>query len=522
MSDDAPAKTKLAHQRIRWWPAVFIIVATTIAVTIVRTHPDWPFQRRNQATAYALIPAFALLVVWWSFLSRAPGRVRLPVTFGILAVLVALPAVFRIRGVSGDLVPILEPRWAGSGSSVQTVQNAATAPTNLTEVLRPDFPQFLGPNRNAVLPGPGLETNWMAHPPAVVWRQRIGAGWSGFSIVGDRAFTQEQRGEDECVVCYDLTTGRELWRHADQARYDTTLAGEGPRATPTVAGGRVFTLGATGILNCLDMESGRLIWSHNIIEDAGSEVLDWGMAGSPLVLETNVVVSAGGTRNKSLIAYRASDGQIAWAAGSALASYSSPFLATLAGVRQILVFNDGFITSHDATTGAVLWEYPWGVNYQHVAVPIPVGTNRVVFTAGYGAGCEMLEIELRPNGRLAPRSVWKTKKMKAKFANPVARDGFLYGLDDGILACVDLQDGSQRWKEGRYGHGQGLLIGELYLLMSESGELVLLRPTPEAPNELARFRVFNSKTWNTIALSGDLLLVRNDTESACLRLTLTQ
>ena len=149
-----------------------------------------------------------------------------------------------------------------------------------------------------------------------------------------------------------------------------------------------------------------------------------------------------------------------------------------------------------------------------------VASNRVLFSSGYGVGAQLLEFSQGPTGTLSAQLVWKSPRMKAKFAHIFARDGSLYGLDDGILACVNLADGSQRWKEGRYGHGQGLLVGALYLLMAESGEIVLLRPTPEAPNELARLRVFNSKTWNPIALSGDVLLVRNDQEAVCLKLPL--
>ena len=195
-------------------------------------------------------------------------------------------------------------------------------------------------------------------------------------------------------------------------------------------------------------------------------------------------------------------------------------MATLAGRRQILAYNHRHITAHDAADGAVLWEYPWGRGYPHVAVPVVAGPDRVLFSAGYGVGSELLEIKPAADGRLAAERVWQSLKLKAKFANPVARDGFLYGLDDGVFTCLDLRDGAPKWKEGRYGHGQGLLVGDLFLLMAENGELVLLRPTPAGPGELHRFRVFSSKTWNPPALAGDLLVVRNDLEAVCLRVPL--
>jgi outer membrane protein assembly factor BamB len=233
-----------------------------------------------------------------------------------------------------------------------------------------------------------------------------------------------------------------------------------------------------------------------------------------------VIIHGGESGRRSLFAFRAEDGQPAWSAGEFDPSYASPSLATLAGVPQVLAFNHRRISAHDPATGATLWEHPWGNGNVVCSSPVLVGSNRVVFSSGYGYGAELLEISQNETGRFSVGRVWKSPRMKAKFAHLFARDGFLYGLDDGVFACVDLHDGSQRWKEGRYGHGQGLLVDDLYLLMAESGELVLLRPTPDSPDELARVRVFGAKTWNPIALVGDLLLARNDQEAACLRLKL--
>ncbi len=454
---------------------------------------------------------------WW------PALLIVAVAALVLGLVGLGAATLRIRGVSGDLLPILEPRWAQSAlPSSESPTNWQEAATSPTASPHPDFPQFLGPNRTATLTGVALDSDWKSRPPTVLWRQPIGAGWSGFAAVGDRALTQEQRGDQESVTCYELRSGRLLWMHGDAAHYTTTIAGVGPRCTPTVISNRVFTVGATGILNCLDLASGQLIWQRNLADDAGAKMPEWGFAGSPLCLDGLVIVSAGGQPDRSLLAYRAESGELAWAAGSAPVNYSSLFVTELAGVRQILAFNGRRITAHDAVAGTVLWEYPWGIGQPHVAVPVVAGANRVVFSSGYGVGAELLEIRRQTDGALTATRVWQSRRMKAKFANLVARDGFLYGLDDGILACLDLADGSQRWKEGRYGHGQGLLVGEHFLLMAEKGELVLLRPTPEAPNELHRFHVFNSKTWNPIALAGEYLLVRNDLEAACLRIAVAE
>ena len=321
------------------------------------------------------------------------------------------------------------------------------------------------------------------------------------------------------MVACSLETGAQLWVHADAARYSTTIAGEGPRATPTVVSNRVFTFGATGILNCLDLANGQRIWSRDVVKDSGGNVPQWGATSSPLIVDDLVIVHGAEGGSHSLFAFRADDGTSVWQGGTS-PSYSTPLLATLAGVPQVLAFNDGSISGHDPKSGATLWQRAWGNGNVVCASPLVVSSNRVLFSSGYGVGAELIELTKKTNGGLAAERVWKSIRMKAKFAHMFVRDGCVFGLDDGMFACVDLKDGSQKWKEGRYGHGQGLLVGELYLLMAESGELVLLRPTPEAPNELARFRVFHSKTWNPMALAGDLLLVRNDCEAVCLRLPL--
>jgi outer membrane protein assembly factor BamB len=341
-------------------------------------------------------------------------------------------------------------------------------------------------------------------------------------VVGARALTQEQRGPNECVTCYDAASGKLLWLHSDEARYFTTLAGEGPRCTPTVVRHRVYTLGATGLLNCLDLETGKAVWQRNMATDARTHTPEWGFSGSPLVFENLVVVIAGGTEHRSVLAYHKDSGDLVWSAGNAPASYASPALLTLDAHPQIVAFNAQRITAHDPLSGQVLWEHPWPGSMPRVANPVQVDAHRVLFSSGYGVGAELVAVA-RTNGQSwEARAAWHSRRMKAKFANPVMRQGHLYGLDDGIFACLDLSDGNQPWKEGRYGHGQGLLVDDLFLLMAESGELILLRPTPEAPNELHRIRVFGGKSWNPIALAGDLLLVRNDREAAALQLALAE
>lgn len=512
-------ETTTNRRGIRWWPALVVMLAAGALILWVRTRSDWPFQKRNLTTAQIVIVTGALLLVWWTFLSRAPKRLRLAVTFSLIGATALGAALFRVGGVTGDLLPILEFRWAQPARPQVTTPTAVAAPPD-SIVGSGDFPQFLGPDRNGILPGLRLDTNWIGHPPVLIWRRPVGAAWSGFVIVSNLCLTQEQRGPEECVIATSLSNGEPIWSHADPVRYQTTIAGEGPRATPTVVSNRVFTLGATGRLNCLELASGRLLWSQDVIADSGAKIPSWGCASSPLVVNDLVMVHGGEGVGRSLFAYRIPDGKAAWVGGTTDASYASPVLATLAGAPQVVAFNDGSVSGHDPATGTTLWERAWGNGNVVCASPVVVSSNRVLFSSGYGVGAELLEITRSPSDKLAVKQVWKSIRMKAKFSHLYVRDGFLYGLDDGIFACVNMADGSLRWKEGRYGHGQGLRVGDVYVLMAESGELVLLQPTPDAPNELARHRVFDSKTWNPIALAGDRLLVRNDREAACLRLKL--
>jgi outer membrane protein assembly factor BamB len=501
-------------QSIRWWPGIVIAILGAATFMIIRTIDVWPYeQARTLAMLGTAAGTVCLLLVWWLLFSRA----RMGVRFAVLAVC-ALPfALFRHRGMTGDFLPIFEFRFGKGAARAVSGTKSAIAGSRL------DYPQIFGPNRDTRIDATALDPDWEKRPPQVLWRQPIGAAWAGFAIVGDRAFTLEQQGDQECVTCYDINTGRLLWKTANAGHYITAIAGEGPRTVPTVASDRVYTLGATGTLRCLDIETGKPHWTRELTADAGVAVPAWGFASSPLVHDGRVIVSAGGTDGRSLLAYDATTGESAWKGGSRAINYSSPFLVTLAGRPQIVMFNTTAITAHDPATGEVLWEHPWGKGMPHVARPIVVDESRVLFSSGYGVGSALLEIVPGTDGKLASSEEWKTIRFQAKFSNPAERGGHVYGVSDGIFACLDLKDGTVKWKNGRYGHGQGLLVGEHYLQMTETpGDIVLLRPTPEGPNELARFRVFDSKTWNPIALSGDLLLVRNDREAACIRLPLAR
>ncbi len=476
---------------------------------------DQPFQRRNLGTLAIGIGYGWILFIWWLGASGASGRARLTGALAVVSLLGAAAGLFRIRGVSGDLLPILEPRWRRVPMAAPRTLPAAAATAFRAQ---DDFPQFLGPERTGVLPGPAPDTEWLLHPPEVMWRRPVGAGWSGFAVVGARALTLEQLDDEEKLTCYDLANGASVWSLGEACRYKTTIAGEGPRSTPTVVAGRVYVLGALGSLRCVDLVTGRLLWRRSIREELGVGQPEWGFSGSPLVVDGQVIVGGGGGEGRALVAFDAVTGERRWATGNEGSSYGSPFPAVLDGVPQVLVFGHRSLVAHHPGDGHVLWEQPWGSGQPLVAVPVLAGPDRVMVTAGYGVGAELFSVRHAADGAWAVRSEWTSKRLKAKFANSVRFGNMVVGLDDGILVAVHLSDGRLLWKEGRYGHGQGVVAGGVLLLMSESGELVGLRPDPSGPHETGRFAVLSGKTWNPVALAGERLLVRNDLEAVCLRL----
>ncbi|HYG81256.1 MAG TPA: PQQ-binding-like beta-propeller repeat protein, partial [Pyrinomonadaceae bacterium] len=376
---------------------------------------------------------------------------------------------------------------------------------------------FRGPNRDGRYEELTVRASWPANGLPRLWKQPVGGGYASFVVGEGRAFTIEQRRAQEVVAAYDVETGRELWKHGWDAEFRESMGGDGPRATPTWHGGRVYALGAAGELRCLDAKTGRLIWNRNILKDNGAENLQWGMSASPLIVDDKVVVLPGGRSGKSVVAYNRLTGAPVWRALDDEASYTSPMLVTLAGRRQILVVTASRVVGL-TEDGALLWEHPWSNSYSiNVSQPIVAGPNRFFISAGYGKGAALIEVT--GSGKsFAARTVWENNSMKNKFNSSVLHNGYVYGLDEGILTCVDVATGERKWKGGRYGYGQLLLAGDHLIVITESGELVLVRAAPDQHTEVAKFQALEGKTWNVPAISNNRLLVRNQTEMAAYNL----
>ena len=409
---------------------------------------------------------------------------------------------------------------AGSAAAEATRSTRADASTDRPAAAT-DIPagstywtDFRGPKRDGHYQQQAIRINWSAGPPVPLWKQPVGGGYASFVIARGRAFTIEQRGKQEVVAAYDLPTGRELWTNSWTALFSESMGGDGPRATPTWSDGRVYALGGTGELRCVDERSGQTLWRTNILEDAAAANLPWGMAAAPLIVGGTVVVLPGGAHGQSVVAYDKLTGKRAWSALNDQQAYASPMLATLAGVRQILVFSASRLMGLTLEGGDVLWEYPWKTsNGINAAQPLVVSDNRVFVSSAYGTGAAVIELTAADRG-LSVREVWRHNRMKNKFASSVLHDGFIYGLDESILACIDAATGDVRWKGGRYGYGQVILASAHLIVLTEDGDIAVVRATPEAHQELMRFPAIEGKTWNHPALSDGYLLVRNIDEMA--------
>jgi len=394
---------------------------------------------------------------------------------------------------------------------------AAPAPSPVVEDARPaEWPGFRGPNRDSVVRGVRISTDWAASPPAQMWRRPVGPGWSSFAVRGDLFYTQEQRGDEEIVACYRVSTGEPVWRHADPVRFYESNGGAGPRSTPTIYKDRVYSMGATGILNALDAKTGRKIWSHNTSTDTSREVPFWGISSSPLVVDEVVIVSVGGT----LSGYDAASGTQRWVGPPHGGSYSSPHLVTIDGVTQVLILSSPGVVSVNPADGKLLWDYKWeggAIIQPGVTEDGDILINAM--TAMGGSGTKRLAIK-HEGGAWTPEERWTTNGLKPYFNDYVIHKGHAYGFDNNILACIDLADGKRKWKGGRYGNGQMILLADqdLLLVTSEEGEIALVSATTEQFKELARIPIFNSKTWNHPVVVGNVLLVRNGEEMAAFKL----
>lgn len=491
--------------------------------------------------AYA-VPVLSLAFVGWAVATRRlPENIRQATMVATIVIACGAWLLFRQDGINGDHNATFGWRWSASAEerllaesanepapastatpepapSVAPATAAQPSPTETpkttpAETHVAEWPGFRGPARDGVVRGVKIKTDWAASPPVQLWKRPVGPGWSSFAVDGNLVYTQEQRGDNEVVACYKASNGQPVWTHTDKARFFESNAGAGPRSTPTLSNGRVYSFGATGILNVLDARNGSVVWSRNVAAETNIDVPTWGFSSSPIVVNDLVIVAASG----QLVAYETATGKQRWVGPAGGGSYSSPQLVTINGVTQVLLTSNGRLTSVAVADGKQLWQHEWAAN---TIVQPAVIAGGVVVTS-QDAGIRRLALA-QNSGAWTIQERWTSNGLKPYFNDFVIHKGHAFGFDGRILSCVDLNDGQRKWKGGRYGNGQLVLLPDqdLLLVLSEEGELALVQATPDQFTELAKVPAIQGKTWNHPVLVGDMLLVRNAEEMAAFRLPL--
>ena len=496
------------------------------------------------------VPIVCLAFVAWAVLSqRLSGGLRWATMALAIFLGSGLWALVRTDGIYGDAKADFAWRWSKTKEELLVAQPVTptvmpVAAPKTAEVAAPakvepivegkpetasalpasrfqgNWPGFRGPNRDGVIPGVRIQTDWSKTPPVQLWRREVGPGWGSFAVLGDLIFTQEQRGEEEVVACYNATTGTPVWAHKDATRFWESNAGPGPRSTPEVSNGRVFTLGATGILNALEAGTGKVLWSRHPATDTGTKMPEWAFAGSPLVYHDMLIVAVAG----QLAAYDAATGAPRWnGPGGGGDGYSSPHLLTIAGIQQVVLLSQMGAASVSPEDGNLLWKYDWKSDTR-IMQPTVIGDGDLLINSGDamgGYGIRRLTVTNSPGAvGWTVTEKWTSTGLKTSFSDSVIHEGYVFGFDGSILSCVDLKDGKRKWKGGRYGHGQFVLLRDqgVLLVLGEEGELALVSAVPDKFTELAKFTAMDGKTWNHPVVVRDRLLVRNGSEMVAFRL----
>lgn len=553
--------------RAPWMDRVGAIVLMAVALVATKrvVHESIAGGAMGMLLYIYAVPVLSLALVVWAVASRRLGNGPRRATM-VAAILLACGVftILRTGGISGEGSSDMHWRWTPTAEQRLLAQagkeKEPVAPSPIPAIAPAETPSpaptseslasptsaaaaasspekssadpevaatggnwsgFRGPKRDGVIRGVRIQTDWSQSKPVELWRKPIGPGWSSFAVRGKFIYTQEQRGDDEIVACYNLATGEPVWRHRDTARFYESNAGAGPRATPTLSNGHVYTFGATGILNALNARDGSVIWSRNAASDTKTKVPMWGFASSPLIVGDAVIVATSGV----LAAYDIATGHPRWQGPADKGGYSSPQLATIDGVAQILLLNGEGVTSVSPSDGKLLWKHEWAGD--GIVQPAVIAGSDVLLGSGSGMssanGLRRVAVTHSDAG-WSVEERWTSNGLKPYYNDFVVHKGNAYGFDGSILACVGLEDGKRKWKGGRYGHGQIVLLPDqdLLLVLSEEGDLALVKATADQFTEVARFKAIEGKTWNHPVLVGDQLLVRNGEEMAAFRLSLTK
>jgi outer membrane protein assembly factor BamB len=579
---DASAPTASGRFKpLRIWPPLLLLVGMVVTWLLPRVVEDAPAGLWMSAVFGPAVCGI-LVMLWWLLFSRAtalerfagilgtgvvvavtlslidksmlgPGIMILTIPMGtaafaigailfgrvlsfkrtVVAVLLAacgfgFSDLLRSEGMWGDFVLGWDWRWQPSPEERMLAWRKNQPATERAEfaaddtdqwLADPEWPGFRGADRTSRQHGPAISTDWSTSPPEQIWKILVGPGWSSFAVAGNLLFTQEQRGPLETIVCYAADSGREIWTQEVETRFDDPLGGPGPRATPTLADGGLFAQGSNGQLQRLDPKSGDVVWVQDLRKVADREPPMWGFSSSPLVVGAVVIVHAGGRGDKGIVAFDVETGDLKWSAAAGDHSYSSPQLCIVGENEFALMLTNTGIKLLDPVSGQEHLSYTWEHRGYRALQPQVVDGDSILLPTGMGVGTRRIRVS-KNDKELSVEESWTSRHLKPDFNDFVVHREHGYGFDGAIFTCIDLATGLRKWKGGRYGKGQVLLLADsdLLLVTSEYGEVLLLKADPSGHRELAKFPALEGKTWNHPVVIGDRLYIRNAQEAACYRL----
>ncbi len=368
-----------------------------------------------------------------------------------------------------------------------------------------DWPQWRGPNRDGISTETDWQTKWSASGPKILWKANVGLGYSSFVVADGKVYTTGFNDGQDTVFCFDAVTGKPAWKHSYPAELGDKFFQGGTTGTPTVSNGQLFHLSRWGDLFCFDAANGKVVWSKNIATETGIRLPDWGYTGAPLIWKNLLILNIGA----SGIALEKGNGKIVWQSKDKNAGYSTPLPFEQGGKTYVTMGSGRSYVAVNALTGEVLWEFPWTTSYG-VNAADPIMKDGLVFvSSGYNKGSALFK-----PGSSTPEVIWQSRELATQMNPAVLIGDYLYaitGNEDrgGSMKCVEFKTGATKWQEKSVGHGALTGAGDKLIVLTEAGELIVARATPEKFEELSRASVLSGKCWSMPVLANGHIYARN-------------
>lgn len=382
-------------------------------------------------------------------------------------------------------------------------------------VVAEDWPHWGGPNRNFKVNVKGLANSWPADGPKKLWSRALGEGYSAVSVEGGSLYTMYRQGSQEVVIAMDAATGKTLWEYAYEAPIPARNAlenGPGPHSTPAIAGDRVFTVGIWGQFNCLDKKTGKLLWSHNLIDEYQAPRLGRGYGGSPMLYKDTIILQVGAKNGGAIMAFRQRDGSVAWKNQDLEISQSSATLMTVDGQEQLLIFMANEIVGLDPNSGELYWKYPHKTDYGlNISTPVYEG-NLIFCSSAYSGGSRVLELS-REGGKTSVKELWFSNRMRVHHGNAIMLGGNVYGssgdFGPAFLIAMQVRTGTELWRDRNYSKANFIFADGKLIILDEDGRLTLAKPSAQGLEVLAKAELLQRIAWTAPTLVGTNLYIRD-------------